>query len=199
MSFVRDSRFLKGFICAGFSGRTYDAPVFTEIVMKEACFSVLALLAAGCSGLGIGSEEYGCAGLPEGTQCHSAREVYQQQGRFAGAGESAENGDSGIVPAPFPKTSGSGDFRQAEFFGKRLYRYPEDVVITVINGYTDRDGTAHSASTLLHSLDNGYWYRTGEIRNAPESAFAGELAEPAPEGAVPVPFRNAVPAKPARQ
>ena len=167
--------------------------------MKEACFSVLALLAAGCSGLGIGSEEYGCAGLPEGTQCHSAREVYQQQGRFAGAGESAENGDSGIVPAPFPKTSGSGDFRQAEFFGKRLYRYPEDVVITVINGYTDRDGTAHSASTLLHSLDNGYWYRTGEIRNAPESAFAGELAEPAPEGAVPVPFRNAVPAKPARQ
>lgn len=39
--------------------------------------TMLAVLLSGCSSLfGVGQQEFGCKGLPEGTQCMSAKEVY---------------------------------------------------------------------------------------------------------------------------
>ncbi len=37
---------------------------------------------SGCS-LGIGSENYGCSGLPQGVQCKSTREVYMNLHNFS--------------------------------------------------------------------------------------------------------------------
>ena len=163
--------------------------------MKSAYFSVLALMTAGCSGLGIGSEEYGCRGLPEGTQCHSAREVYRSQGNFFGGRESP---GAGSIPAAAEAVPESGSVRPAEIFGRRLYRYPEDVAITVINGYTDRDGTAHSTSLLLNSLDNGYWYR-GADPKIPDYVLNADIPDGSSGPEVAVPFREETGAGTARR
>ena len=51
----------------------------SKIVHRSSLFLLLSLLAftnTGCSYLGYGSEEYSCSGLPTGTKCMSARDVY---------------------------------------------------------------------------------------------------------------------------
>lgn len=51
----------------------------SKIVHRSALFILLSLLAStntACSYLGYGSEEYSCSGLPTGTRCMSAREVF---------------------------------------------------------------------------------------------------------------------------
>ena len=51
----------------------------SKIVHRSSLFLLLSLLAStstACSYLGYGSEEYSCSGLPTGTKCMSARDVY---------------------------------------------------------------------------------------------------------------------------
>ena len=88
--------------------------------MKVFCYLLPVLLCSGCSGLGIGSEEYGCRGLPPGSQCRSAREVYEHQGLISET-PLPEGAAMRYQEAP----AGTGHIQALEYFGDRIYRYPE--------------------------------------------------------------------------
>ncbi|WP_406546073.1 hypothetical protein [Succinimonas sp.] len=157
--------------------------------MKVFCYLLPVFLCSGCSGLGIGSEEYGCRGLPPGSQCRSAREVYEHQGLV-----SETPLPEGAAPLYREAPAGTGHVTAAEYFGDRLYRYPGDTVITVVNGYTDSEGLVHSGSAVLESLDNGYWYR---MRDQGDS-LSGDSEAPAatlPPEITRIPFREFLPEK----
>ena len=157
--------------------------------MKVFCYLLPVILCSGCSGLGIGSEEYGCRGLPPGSQCRSAREVYEHQGL--------------VSETPLPEVAapqyreapaGTGHIQALEYFGDRLYRYPGDTVITVVNGYTDSEGLVHSGSAVLESLDNGYWYRMRDQGAALSGEAEAQASAPSPEISR-IPFREFLPEK----
>ncbi|MBQ3682732.1 MAG: hypothetical protein II922_06590 [Succinimonas sp.] len=157
--------------------------------MKVFCYLLPVLLCSGCSGLGIGSEEYGCRGLPPGSQCRSAREVYEHQGLV-----SETPLPEGAAPLNREPPAGVGSPAAAEYFGERLYRYPGDTVITVVSGYTDSEGLVHSGSAVLESLDNGYWYRMREQGEALSGEAEAQASAPSPEISR-IPFREFLPEK----
>ena len=156
--------------------------------MKVFCYLLPVILCSGCSGLGIGSEEYGCRGLPPGSQCRSAREVYEHQGLV-----SETPLPEGAAPQYREAPAGTGHIQALEYFGDRIYRYPGDTVITVVNGYTDSEGLVHSGSAVLESLDNGYWYRMRD-QGAALSGEDAQASAPSPEISR-IPFREFLPEK----
>ena len=186
---MRGSWVVYGLIYREFFRSSYDRRCFLGGFMKDFCILLPVLLCSGCSGLGIGSEEYGCRGLPPGAVCQSAREVYEKQGRLSDTPL-----PDGGAPLYREAPAGTGPALAAEYFGERLYRYPGDTVITVVSGYTDSDGLVHSGSAVLESLDNGYWYRLSDAGNAlpgEEEAAASALS---PE-ITRIPFREFLPEK----
>ena len=178
-----------GLIYRGFFRSSYDRRCFLGGFMKVFCILLSVFLCFGCSGLGIGSEEYGCRGLPPGVQCRSAREVYEHQGRI-----SEMPLPDGAAPLNREAPAEAGQLAAAEYFGERLYRYPGDTVITVVSGYTDSDGLVHSGSAVLESLDNGYWYRLRDSGAALSGGDEAQASSPLPEISR-IPFREFLPEK----
>lgn len=140
--------------------------------------TITAAMLSGCS-LGIGSENYGCSGLPQGVQCRSTREVYLNRHNFSimphedVTGTQAETEKSPDSPkeTSLHKASSSGDDGRKSDTASRqaitVYSSPseepavihtrDDIMITIINPYEDDEGSLHGRQVIYTNLHNGSW------------------------------------------
>lgn len=150
------------------------------------CIAILLSgLTFGCS-LGIGSEEYGCSGLPKGVRCQSAREVYLNRKIYGEWSDSAvtaarndykDNDDNGEKTADGTRDgkditviNGSSENEGMKNVSKTVtgsvrddssnpvfIRTRDDIMITVISPHEDEYGNLHDRAVIYSSLNNGSW------------------------------------------
>ena len=133
---------------------------------------------SGCS-LGIGSENYGCSGLPQGVQCKSTREVYMNRHNFSimppenDTGTPAETAKNQVSSQKDPlhklKSSGEDNINRrirdrpdtTLYSGSReepaVIHTRDDIMITFINPYEDDEGSLHGRQVIYTNLHNGSW------------------------------------------
>ncbi|MGL4898939.1 MAG: TraV family lipoprotein [Shewanella sp.] len=59
----------------------HQSKQWTKVGLLELAIGLILL--SGCGSLGLGRNEYGCSGMPDGVRCISAREVYEQTSNSA--------------------------------------------------------------------------------------------------------------------
>lgn len=161
--------------------------------------TITALLSSGCS-LGIGSEEYGCSGLPRGVQCHGTREVYmnrKQYGMWTGLIKDETSGDTdtgnarkgsdgdstaesrnlnGITEIKLTENREFSSMNSRDEPSPAFIRTRDDIMITVIAPYEDDRQNLHDRSVVYTNLHNGTW-GVGIPSYGTESSRGGHGAE----------------------
>lgn len=120
---------------------------------------VVALVAAVLSltGCAVGSSKYGCAGMPEGTQCASARDVYEMtenNDRVSNRGKSAsqqaaETGSAAekeYAPVLLPAANGAIPLRT-----------PSQVMRIRLNFWEDERGDLHVPGYIYTEIEKRTW------------------------------------------
>jgi len=138
------------------------------------------LLTAGCSSmLSIGSDEYGCKGMPDGVRCMSATDVYaatNNRDSLDAATEEGEVEDYGQSdPAESKRQKMLGD-KKFTLFKERLrrelieelslttpaqkptpIRTPAKVMRILINPWQDKKGNLYTTSYMYTEIEERKW------------------------------------------
>jgi conjugal transfer pilus assembly protein TraV len=122
-------------------------------------YKIAALAAAliALSGCAVGSSKYGCAGMPEGTQCASARDVYEmtettdrvtRSGQASAAANATAGyaGEKEFAPAILPAANGAIPLRT-----------PSQVMRIRLNFWEDERGDMHVPGHIYTEIEPRTW------------------------------------------
>ncbi|MFO1433937.1 MAG: type IV conjugative transfer system lipoprotein TraV [Candidatus Competibacteraceae bacterium] len=121
---------------------------------------IAARLLSGCGSLGLGSDHFGCAGVPEGVHCLSARQVYQATEGTDTVKSPPTESTAAPVPPPASDTVRGGDGPRTEWPMPTMAPPAVTAVPAVIPVAATRSGLPQTASTPAPRLDGPVPIRT---------------------------------------
>lgn len=133
--------------------------------MRKTNLALLSIVSAiglqGCK-LGVGADEYGCTGLPKGTRCMSARDVYDGK-QPGGTDETvAQTGNPFLGRDRWPEAPWSN---APTIDAPEPVREPPKVMRIYVFPYEDAKGDLHMPGYVYSEIEPRRWYITDYAKN----------------------------------
>lgn len=130
-------------------------------LLEWVALAVAVITVSGCTSFGMGEDEYSCSGLPEGTRCMSAREVYNSSNDGKAPGSTSSN--SGDEVHEYQGASSANNEVYADFVAPRLpnqpipVRTPAKVMRIWVAPWEDTNGDLIVSGHIYTEIESRKW------------------------------------------
>lgn len=132
-----------------------------SVLLKLGSLVLAVITLSGCASFGMGEDEYSCSGLPEGTRCMSAREVYNNSNDGKAPRSTSSNVSEEVHE--YLGTSNVNNEVYADFVAPRLpnqpipVRTPAKVMRIWVAPWEDTNGDLIVSGHIYTEIESRKW------------------------------------------